>query len=275
MLSKVPPRQQTYYATVLSAASNGWTPALREQYFQWFSKAFRYQGGRSYIGFIDKARKGALAYVPQDKFDLYNKISGDSLLTSSGNDLANLPTPEGPGRRWTMEEATPLLADPLTGRDFERGKMMFAATLCSSCHTMQGEGGGIGPDLSQLGTRFTATDILDHTINPNKEVSDQYAATIFSMKDGSSILGRLTNEDDEKFYISQNPFTPQVLRPIAKADVVATKISKVSVMLPGLINRLNEDEVKDLLAYLVSGGNKDHAAFAGATSVAAGATSKK
>jgi len=262
MLSKVPPRQQTYYATVLSQATTGWTPELREQYFKWFANAFTYQGGRSYIGFIDKARKGALAHVPKDKFDFFNKLSGDALLTASGNDLANLPSPEGPGRRWTMEEAKPLLGDELIHRNFEQGKKMFAAALCSSCHTMQGEGGSIGPDLTQLGTRFSAADILENTIDPNKEVSDQYAATIFSMKDGSSILGRLTNEDDEKYYVSQNPFAPEVQRAIPKSEVVGTKLSKVSVMLPGLINRLNEDEVKDLLAYLVAGGNKDNKVFA-------------
>jgi putative heme-binding domain-containing protein len=169
-----------------------------------------------------------------------------------------------------MEEAMPLLSDGLSNRDFDQGKKMFAASLCSSCHMMQGEGGSIGPDLSQLGTRFTERDILDNTINPSKEVSDQYAATIFSMKDGSSILGRLTNEDDEKFYISQNPFAPQVSRAIAKDEVISTKLSQVSLMLPGLVNRLNEEELKDLLAYLVAGGNKDDKVYSGD-----GATSKK
>ena len=261
MLAKVPPRQQTYYATVLSQANAGWTPELREQYFKWFANAFTYQGGRSYIGFIDKARKGALSHVPKDKVDFYSKLSGEALLTASGNDLANLPSPEGPGRSWTMEEAKPLLGDELIHRNFEQGKKMFAAALCSSCHTMQGEGGSVGPDLTQLGTRFSASDILENTIDPNKEVSDQYAATIFSMKDGSSILGRLDNEDDANYYISQNPFAPDVQRSIPKSEVAGKKLSKVSVMLPGLINRLNEEEVKDLLAYLVAGGNKDNKVF--------------
>src|SRR5690606_11455710 len=37
MLAKVPPAQQTYLATALSKAKNGWTPELRETYFSWFS----------------------------------------------------------------------------------------------------------------------------------------------------------------------------------------------------------------------------------------------
>ena len=263
MLSKVPPAQQTYLATVLSEASSGWTPALQDQYFKWFANAFTYKGGRSYIGFIDKARKKALAHTPADKTNYYDTLSGGGLLTESGNDLADLPQPKGPGKRRTKEEALAILEEPLANRDFVTGKNMFAATLCSSCHTMRGEGGNIGPDLTQVGTRFTAKDILEHTIDPSKEVSDQYAATIFSMKDGSSILGRLINEDDGKYFVSQNPFSPQTLREISKSDVTSTKHSTVSLMLPGLINRLNDEEIKDIIAYMVAGGNKDHEVYAG------------
>ncbi len=61
-----------------------------------------------------------------------------------------------------------------------------------------------------------------------------------------------------KYFVSQNPFAPQTLREISKKDVTSTKISRVSVMMPGLINRLNNEELKDLLAYLMAGGNKEH-----------------
>ena len=258
MLSKVPPAQQTYYAVVLSKAKNGWTPDLQEKYFKWFAQAFTYKGGRSYIGFVDKARQLALENVPKNQFAHFNTLSGDSLLDDSGNDLADLPQPKGPGRRWTVESASLVADSGLVDRNFEQGKMMFAASLCSSCHTMQSEGGNIGPDLTQLGNRFTTKDMLEAILDPNKVVSDQYAATVFVMKDGSSIVGRLTNEDDDKYFVSQNPFAPQTLREISKKDVTSTKISRVSVMMPGLINRLNNEELKDLLAYLMAGGNKEH-----------------
>ena len=258
MLAKVPPAQQTYYATVLMEADYGWTPELHEKYFQWFKDAFGYKGGASYVGFINKARQAALTHVPKEKMEYYKKVSGEELLANSGNDLVSGPQPKGPGRRWTVEEALPLVEGQLTNRDFEQGKMMFDATRCSSCHMMGGEGGSIGPDLTQLGTRFTVKDMLEAIIEPNKVVSDQYAATVFTMKDGSSILGRLTNEDENSYYISQNPFAPDVVREIPKKDVLNTKYSYISVMYPGLINRLNEEELKDLMAYLMAGGNEDH-----------------
>ena len=258
MLSKVPPMQQTYYATVLSTSKTGWTPELYDKYFKWFKDAFGYKGGVSYVGFINKARQSALSHVPQDKLEQYKSLSGEELLANSGNDLVSGPQPKGPGKRWTIEEATLAVEGNLKNRNFEQGKMMYDATRCSSCHLMRGEGGSIGPDLTQLGTRFTPKDMLESIIEPNKVVSDQYAATVFTMNDGSSILGRLTNENDETYFISQNPFAPEVIREIPKKDVRNTKYSYISVMYPGLINRLNEEELKDLIAYLMAGGNEDH-----------------
>jgi putative heme-binding domain-containing protein len=136
--------------------------------------------------------------------------------------------------------------------------MMYVAGRCGSCHTMRGNGGNIGPDLTQLGTRFSPRDMLQSIIEPNKAVSDQYAATVFTMKDGSSILGRLTNENDKSYFISQNPFAPETLREIPKQDVASTKYSYISTMYPGLINNMNEEELKDLIAYLMAGGDEHH-----------------
>jgi putative heme-binding domain-containing protein len=261
MLANVPPAQQTYYATVLGKADTGWTPELRDAYFTWIQNAFRYKGGRSYVGFIDRARKMALSHVNKLDFDKYNELSGAAMLTVNGNDLRIAEAqPKGPGRNWKMEEALPLM-DSLHGRDLVNGKAMYAATMCLSCHSIQGEGGFVGPDLSQLGTRFTPKDILESTINPSAVISDQYAATTFYLKDGTSIMGKLTNEDKNTFFISQNPFAPDIIREIPKKEVTNKKMSDVSIMMPGMINRLNKEELKDLMAYLVSGGNPDHEVY--------------
>jgi putative heme-binding domain-containing protein len=203
----------------------------------------------------------ALTYVAKADFDKYNELSGAAMLTSSGNDLAETNIqPEGPGKRWTVEEALSVV-EVLSGRDLARGKAMYVATLCQSCHAMQGEGGVIGPDLSQLGTRYSPKDILNATINPSDEISEQYEATILELKTGGSVVGRLTNEDNSNYYVSQNPFAPQVIRTVAKAEVKSTKASEVSTMLPGMINRLNDEELKDLMAYLISGGNPNHEVY--------------
>ncbi len=258
-LTKTPPAQQIYFAVALSKAEAGWTPANYEQYFKWYYDAFGYKGGHSYVGFIDAARKLALEKVPKDGFEHYNTISGDSLLAKSGKDLfEDIVPPKGPGRKWEIEEALKTIEEDNGKRDFEQGQSLFAAVRCASCHTMQGEGGAIGPDLTQLGTRFSARDMLMAIIEPNEVISDQYGSKVFALKDGSSIMGRLISETEEAYSVSQNPYAPQVLREIPKKDVSNVLESKVSIMPPGSLNVLNPDELKDLMAYLMAGGNKDN-----------------
>ncbi|SKB29410.1 putative heme-binding domain-containing protein [Parapedobacter luteus] len=263
-LAKTPPAQQIYYATALSKATEGWTPELYERYFKWFYGAFGYKGGNSFIGFLDAARKLALENVPKAQFAHYNTISGDSLLAESGKALfENVEPPKGPGRNWKIEDALKSVEEDKGKRNFERGKELFVAIRCASCHTMRGEGGAIGPDLTQLGTRFSVRDMLEAIIDPNIVISDQYESKVLVLNDGSSVMGRLVSEDENVYSVSQNPYAPQVLKEIPKRDVREVRVSKVSIMPPGTLNVLNEEELKDLMAYLMAGGNEDSPTYKG------------
>ena len=263
MLAKIPPSQQTWYANVLSKAKNGWTPSLQKKYFQWYYKAFGYRGGVSFVGFINGARKTALANAPKDQFEYLNKISGDSIVSLSWSGApAGTIMPKGPGKNWKIKQAVDAV-DSSTGiRNYARGKAMYAATLCSSCHQIKGEGGVAGPDLTQLGTRFSTKDILESIIEPSKTISDQFGSTVFFLKDGGSVLGRLIRQDNNNYYISQNPFATNIIRTLSKKEVARTRVSETSPMLPGMINGLNSEELSDLIAYLKAGGNKTHPIYA-------------
>jgi putative heme-binding domain-containing protein len=262
MLSKMPPLTQTWYANVLSQAKNGWTDDLRTKYFQWYYAAFGYKGGVCYVGFIDKARKNALENHPKESFAKYNRISGDSIVTLARKGLDIGPVrPKGPGRGWKLAEALAVVDSANGTRSFEQGKAMFAASLCRTCHQIKGEGGIAGPDLTQLGNRFSNKDMLEAIISPSKTISDQYGSTVFYLKTGGSLMGRLIRQDNEKYYISQNPFDTQTIKEVLKKNVARTRVSEVSPMLPGMINGLNPEELKDLMAYLKSGGNPAHPVY--------------
>jgi putative heme-binding domain-containing protein len=256
VLEKMPAPQQTYYALILSKARKGWTPDLREQYFSWYKTAFQSRGGNSYIGFLDKARKMALDEVPSGKKSYFDQLSGAELLSTTGNDLALEEYPKGPGKNYKMEDAAQLFSADLSQRNFKRGKAMYLATNCARCHTMKGEGGNVGPDLTQIGTRFSAKDLWEAIVEPSKSISDQYAATQFQLKNGQSMLGKIVNQDEDFYYVSQNPYAPDFLVKMPKKNVASKQYASVSVMLPGLVNPLNEEELKDLMAYLLAGGDE-------------------
>jgi len=262
MLEKIPPAQATYLGTMLSAAKSNWTPELHDRYFAWFRNGFNFNGGRSYVGFIDRARKLALKNVPEAKKAYYDKLGGAEMLSANGNDLVKFDYPKGPGKNWKLEETVAILDEPLTNRNFANGKSWFAATTCRNCHAMGSDGGGnVGPDLTNLGTRFSKKDIMEAIINPNKTVSDQYAASQLMLRNGTSVVGRITNQDKLAFYVSQNPYAPDQVEKVLKKNVISAKYSAVSPMLGGLINSLNAEELKDLTAYLMSGGNETNAMF--------------
>ena len=76
-----------------------------------------------------------------------------------------------------------------------------------------------------------------------------------------AIVGRVVGEEDGDLLIMANPFAPDEKTRVKISAVKSRKPYPISMMPPGLINSLNEDELKDLLAYILSGANESDAMF--------------
>jgi putative heme-binding domain-containing protein len=252
-----PNRQEIAYGYALRIAKSGWTPELRRQYFRWFNRARKFEGGNSLRGFIENIRKDALVNVPAEM-----KAELEGMSEELNAAPADLPRPVGPGRAWTIDEVLALTEKGMKGRSYDNGAKMFKAVLCASCHQFGTEGrGGIGPDVTGAGNRYTMKDLLENIMEPSKVVSDQYESTLIEKKDGSSVVGRVLREADGKVGVAENPLAPATLTEVALADIKSRSKFPLSAMPPALLNSLNENEVLDLVAYLLSGGNKDDKAF--------------
>lgn len=261
MLEKLPPVQEIDYARSLSYAQAGWTPALRREYFEWFHAALQAGGGMSFRGFLDQMRVMALQNTPDTEKEMLADIAG-SLPPLAGSDLANLPQPVGPGQLWHIKMVRDAMNDQKDQkRDFENGKKMYQAALCAACHSIGGEGGNAGPDLTQIGTRFRSNDIALAIIAPSDYVSDQYAATIVELNDGTKAVGRIVSENDAELILNPSPLAPDQKVTLSKANIKHRELSPLSPMPAGLFNRLNANEVLDLLAYLEAGGDPGHERF--------------
>lgn len=253
-----PNAQQIAYMFALRNATAGWTPEHRKTFFSWFPRARTWKGGNSFKGFIENIRKDALAtFVPQpelaDLEALSNKVESIT--------IPNYVAPKGPGKNWTLDEAVALATSNLKGRDFTNGEAMYRSVMCATCHRFNGEGGSIGPDLTGSGNRYTLRDLIENITDPSKVISDQYDSHEITKKDGSVLIGRIVVEENGKVFLMTNPFAPNDHLAIAESDIAKKGTRKVSMMPPGLINSLNQDELLDLLAYIVSGGNKADKVF--------------
>ena len=259
MHSSRPNRQAIAYVYALREAKAGWTLELRKAFFGWFPTTHQWKGGNSFKGFLNNIRAEALANVVTDPAE---RVSLDVLSRNAPPaPPANLVAPKGPGKNYTTADVVALAAGGLKGRNFEQGKAMYASALCVNCHKIKGDGGNIGPDLTGAGQRYTLADLMDNIIEPSKVISDQYGTEQIELKDGSTIVGCVTVEENGKLFVMTSALAPDALTTVDATQIKHRQPFNVSMMPPGLINALNKDELLDLIAYLQSAANPADKAF--------------
>lgn len=265
MAARSPQTQRMLLASTLRGVTQGWTPALQRQYLKLIDEAMtNSRGGNMYYGAWQMIREEFVAHLSaKDRKVLAGLV--ETPLNEAMN--AELPVAKGPGTTWTVYGVWERLETDdkgLKGRNFENGRTMFAAATCSLCHRVGNEGGAVGPDLTGLGARFSVRDLLDSIINPSAVVSDQFQAAVVTKKNGDTLAGRLVREDETEIVLMPNMFNPQALTVVPRSDAATVEPSAQSQMPANLINNLNWDEVRDLLAYLVAGGDPRHPNYAAA-----------
>ncbi len=261
ILAKMPPSEAIFYGVLLSHANEGWTKPLREKYFLWFYDVLGAKGGMSFKAGMENIRLKAISHVPDNEKAYFEELSG---VYAPSTSLADLPQPIGPGKNYSGDDMGNILWDG--GMDKYKGTLAdgeraFKAAMCILCHRMRGEGGAMGPDLTQAHTKFGSYDLLFAIYSPNDEISDQYAFTLFHGTDGKKIAGRVLSEEGDSITLMPNPFNESYTVKLAKSNITKRELSPISPMPPGMLNRLNEQEILDLFAYLQSGGDAKHEVY--------------
>jgi putative heme-binding domain-containing protein len=251
--------QQIAYAHTLRHARSGWTPELRREFFAWFLTTRQWQGGNQFRGFLDQIRADALASVP-DAAER-KELSDLSTLKSLDANPVPIRPPRGPGKHYTAGDLTSFTPDALKNRDFARGRELYIAAACQACHRLGIDGGGIGPDLTGAANRYTLGDLLENIVEPSKVISDQYESSVLEMKDGRTIVGRVSGEEGGILQVVVDPSAPNRTTDLMKSEVKMRQVSPVSLMPPGLIDSMNRNEVLDLAAYILSGGQRSNPMF--------------
>ena len=165
-------------------------------------------------------------------------------------------------RSWTVDELVPVVESGLKQRrDFDKGRTLFAATNCFACHRFDNEGGAAGPDLTGVAGRFSPRDLIESIVLPSKVVSDQYEAVIVATSDGQVVTGRIMNLNQDTMTINTNMLDPSDQVTVNRHKVEETRPSTVSMMPEGLLSTLDGEEVADLVAYLLSRGDRESKLF--------------
>lgn len=230
----------------------GWTEEHRRAYIAWLRKMTESQSDRHFQGFMKHIIADALAKVPPGERELFAAMfEKKDKAEKSVKPLAKRPAL----KQWAMADFGDL-AKRLAKRDLSNGRRVLKEAACTACHTFDGEGLAIGPDLTAIGARFDATAILESILEPSKVIADKYRNVSVTTKQGELIEGRLVGERDKSLLIAPNAFEPSEVQEV-KLNVVATrKDSSFSPMPVGLVNPFTREEILDLLALLQGGPKK-------------------
>jgi putative heme-binding domain-containing protein len=275
LLASAPTQEeQMEYIKSLRVLKTGWNMAQRTQYFAWFQKAAHYKGGASFRGFLNLMVDDAVASLNEtEKAELLKSALRSQLDARAA---APPPAPTRPFvKKWKLDELAPVVEKGLAKRDFDRGRRLFGEAQCFACHRFDNEGGANGPDLTIVSGRFSVRDLLESILDPSKEVSDQYAAVVITTTDGKSVTGRIINYHDDNMSVMTNMLDPNGLVNVSRKKVDTIEKSKVSMMPENLLDTFKEDEILDLMAYLLSRGDRNNKMFKSAlaaVSAAGGAT---
>lgn len=132
--------------------------------------------------------------------------------------------------------------------DVSRGKTIYENGGCAACHRLAGNGPRTAPGLDDIGLVRRPGQILTSLTDPTKGTMPINRTVTIVTRDGRTIHGRRFNEDTFSVQLIDEQ---ENVRSIEKSDIRSLDVSMTSQM-PSYRGRLNDAELADLLAYLVS-----------------------
>jgi putative membrane-bound dehydrogenase-like protein len=144
-----------------------------------------------------------------------------------------------------------LLTDQrLAHANLANGREVYKKT-CAACHRLYDEGGAIGPNLTGS-DRANLDYLLGNMIDPGAIIPAAYRMTLFVMHDGRVISGVVVGQNDRSILVQ----TQREQVALDRNQIDQQKVSDTSLMPGGQLAALDEDSVRDLIAYLRRGATK-------------------
>ncbi|HEX5105814.1 MAG TPA: PVC-type heme-binding CxxCH protein, partial [Pirellulaceae bacterium] len=141
-----------------------------------------------------------------------------------------------------------LSGDRLASADKRQGRAVFHAT-CANCHKLYGAGGAIGPDLTGSG-RQNLDYVLSNIVDPSAVVNKDFRMSLVRHIDGRVLSGLMVSQDDERVVLQ----TVKERLTIPREEIEELSLSTLSAMPDGLLQPLKDEQIRDLVAYLMSPG---------------------
>jgi putative heme-binding domain-containing protein len=139
----------------------------------------------------------------------------------------------------------------LSGGDRQRGHDVFFGNhaTCSSCHTISGQGGKVGPDLTGIGSTRSSRDLLEAIVFPSASFARGFRPYSVVTTEGVTHMGLISRRTEDAIYLQKSPL--EEIR-IPNSMIEEINESSISIMPLGLERNLSDEELRDLLAFLIT-----------------------
>jgi putative heme-binding domain-containing protein len=169
-----------------------------------------------------------------------------------------------PRKEWKLEDLASAVEPMDNGRSFANGKQMFTVANCIACHKLNGVGTDIGPDLTKIDPKQRSPiEVLKDILDPSFRINEKYQSYVFALQSGKTVTGLILEEKDDTVKVIENPLAKNEAVVLKKSDIAAREKSPTSIMPKGMLDKLTREEILDLIAYVVAGGDQQHKLFQG------------
>ncbi|MGB6042123.1 MAG: HEAT repeat domain-containing protein, partial [Pirellulales bacterium] len=181
------------------------------------------------------------------------EIRLELLQAAAQRDVAELTT-KVEAYQATKSKENPLAHydEAVAGGDVKRGKRIFfhhTAAACLRCHQVDGRGGDVGPDLSQIGKQLMREQLLESIVRPSRSIAKGYQTVQVATTTGRILVGLLRDDNAQRVRLAD---ANGQITEIPKDDIDEIHATTKSAMPDDVVKHLSLGDLRDLVEYLAS-----------------------
>lgn len=241
--------EQIHFARALTHVDTGWELEQRRVVLDWLQDARRLPGGKLVRQTVQDLIADFRAGLSEEE-----QRSLQVELTRLEQPLeAAIPDVAHPViAQWTLAQLEDDLPQVTPDRDRDAGARALAKASCLKCHVFGDRGGRIGPDLTNVGSRFDTRALLESVLDPSRVVDEKYRYVSYVLSSGKVVTGRPIGVNAREIVVETDALTEASVT-VARSEIDESLPSRISPMPTGLVNVLTKDEILDLIALLKHG----------------------
>ncbi len=160
------------------------------------------------------------------------------------------PYPQAPEKIWLLVSFVRSLSAPAAGANVagnrDAGRQIFESN-CKQCHSIAGQGGSLGPDLTEAGARMSLALLKEAIVDPNVRIPEGYKPVKAVLQNGQTLTGVAKNYNNYSLHLLE---ADGKLHLLDTSQIARLEFPEKSPMPDDFAKRFTKVQMQDLIAFL-------------------------